>query len=298
MGSSIPWPLTRPYQQEQTPPATASLPLEDQSLLEAMLPFYMPPRRGSGGELQLQPPQQQTPSGLASFNPTDLSNLVSPIEPTSSPYDVFETLRSTVPQQTEQRAVSADPPRWDMSGDPYDWIRPVSAPPSKPAAPTPTPPDATAPLPLPTPTIEPDHQDLLAGFSLTPGGGDGVGSTPAAWLEQPAKPTLDLGFTLQPNDLGDFDMSKWAAQFPDMLNSWILSPTSQLPPPYTYGYSPHAQPEPSTALLPTSGPSGSSPFPSFQDTYTPHDSPYDSTGDLTAPGLAPAGAPVDLARYI
>jgi hypothetical protein len=264
MGSSSAWPLARPYQtQQQTPPGTTSLPLEDPSLLDAMLPFYASRSRGDTQFQQLQTP----PSALASFLPTDLSNLVSPIEATSSPFDVFEAMHSNAPQTSEQRAVSADPPRWDASAEALDldWARPVSAPPSKLAA---TPPVEAALARMPTPSFEPaGHQDLFAGF----GDAAPIGSAFNASLQQPAKPPVDSAFTLRPNDY-DFDL-KWSP-FPDAPN-WDMSPATHHPAPYTYGYSPQAQVDPAASLLPTSGPSGSSPFPSFHDAYTPQDSPRD-----------------------
>lgn len=280
MGSSTSWPLSRPYQTQQqtTPPGTDSLPLEDPSLLDALLPFYASRSRGDT-QYQLQTPL----SALPSFLPSDLSNLVSPIDATASPFDVFEGMNSNAPQASEQRAVSADPPRWDSSAEALDWGRPVSAPPSKLA---PTPPIQAAFARLPTPAFEPGHQDLFAGFGDTaPAGGDVTAS-----LEQPAKPPLDSALNLRLNDY-DFDL-KWSP-FPDAPN-WDMSPATHHPAPYTYGYSPQAQADPATSLLPTSGPSGSSPFPSYHDAYTPHDSPRDEA-PVPPAYTSPAGA--DVVRY-
>lgn len=296
MGSSFPWTSSRPsppQPQQQTPPGMAPLPMEYPILLEAMLPFYASRQRDTQ---QQQQKQQQTPSPLASLFPTDLSNLVPPIDPTSSPFDMFETVRTAALQASEQRAVSADLPRWDMAADAaLDWVRPVSAPPSKL---TPTPPGTTAPVPLPTLTFEPEHHDLSIGFSDTnPGGGGGGNGSIPERLQQHSKPLfVDTGFTLRPNDFADFDLQQWSP-FPDQSKDWILSPASH-PAPYTYGFSPHAVwPDPTSHLPTASGPSGSSPFPSFQDAYTPpQDSPYDSTADLAgpAPALPAATTPAGL----
>ncbi|KLT44171.1 hypothetical protein CC85DRAFT_22501 [Cutaneotrichosporon oleaginosum] len=274
-----PWPRCRPYpiqqhvQQHQTPTPLASFPPEEAPLIDAMLPSNA--SRNRGGDPSY--PQQQTPpSALASFLPTDLSNVVSPIDPTSSPFDVFETMHSNAPQASEQRAVSADPPRWDTSAEQHDWARPVSAPPSKLAA---TPPYEAAQSRIPISTGEPTgpgHQDLFAGY------GDAalMGSGTFASQQQPAKPPVESSFGTALRPIYDFDF-KWSP-FPD-APEWDMSAaaTQQHPAPYTYGYSPPAQAEPAGSMLPTLGPSGSSPFPSFQDTRTPHDSPRDET--LAAP---------------
>ncbi|BEJ11165.1 hypothetical protein CspHIS471_0105870 [Cutaneotrichosporon sp. HIS471] len=264
MGLSTSWPLpSRPYQtQQQTPPATSSLPLEDPSLLDAMLPFYA--SRGRSGTQYQQLPTP--PSALASYLPTDLSNLVSPIEPTSSPFDTFETMNSNVPQASEQRAVSADPPRWDSSPEAFDWGRPGSAPPSKLAQ---TPPNEAAHGRLPTPSFaQPGFQDLFTGSSDPAPINSGA---LAPLRQQPVKPPVNFAYTFRPNDY-DFGL-KWPG-FPDASN-WDLSPQTHHPAPYTYGYSPQAQVEPAMSLLPTSGPSGSSPFPSWHDAYSPQDSARD-----------------------
>ncbi|GMK54685.1 hypothetical protein CspeluHIS016_0112710 [Cutaneotrichosporon spelunceum] len=265
MGSSFtPWPLSRPCQtQQQTPPGTSSLPLEDPSLLvDAMLPFYASRSRNGTQYQQLPTP----PSALASLLPTELSNLVSPIDTAPSPLDVFEAMHSNAPQASEQRAVSADPPRWDSSPEAFDWARPVSAPPSKLAQP---PLNEATHARMPTPSFtQAEFQDLLTGSSDPARNGGGA----LAPLQQSAKPPVDFAYTLRPNDY-DFGL-KWPG-CADASN-WDMSPQTYHPAPYTYGYSPPAQAELTTSVLPTSGPSGSSSFPSWHDTYSPQDSPGDA----------------------